>query len=385
MRTVQISRYAATMGKERLLAYGRAKIVAWAADGFRARSTIDLRTIELPCCTLAYMAHAKFDPKVQKLLSTLNEQIFRLVHERIEDGSLLVHREAYILRPNFSLRYSVDATALNFGLEEGSEEACDYTLLENLVLTPIKSLPEFQSVAARFSPESRELDALQNFVSTVALEAIRASTPDHTARHIDTVLSDFQDKERDYSVKIWLNGITLTDDRVTVSSDLSFRRPSRSDLQERVTSKTTHYVHAFRTQLEFSCIADMAVRCDWPIKVQLAVQKLVIALQLFRLGSVVTSRYELEAKSFSPFNSCAFSGPSRSGPLTYNLSAADGAVLSHFLQRITGFLPALGGLSNEKPNFLTTALHWYEEAVLGRFQPEAAVGSAVACLACIIH
>jgi hypothetical protein len=57
------------------------------------------------------------------LLQTLVDQIRRDVQEWRESGQLVMSRRGYSVRPDFSLRYSVDVTMINgVPLEHGEEE-----------------------------------------------------------------------------------------------------------------------------------------------------------------------------------------------------------------------------------------------------------------------
>lgn len=103
-------------------------------------------------------------------------------------------------------------------------------------------------------------------------------------------------------------------------------------------------------------------------------------LEVISIGAVSASRYDIEATSFSPFTKMSLMAGSQFGSLSYVLSPSDGPVLSEFLTHITPFVPNTEGLSSEKPDFLTTALRWYEDALGCRFRPEGQVASAVACL-----
>ena len=312
-------------------------------------------------------------------LESLTATISAVVKECKENGTLATRRITYTLRPNFNLRYSVDPTIMNFGLEQAEEEAWDYKYQPDFEAR-IQRLPEFQIAESLIGQEPHHALLLRNFFLAVARDALSGGAPQVLARHAETLLGDLRTTERSCDATIWLTGVILTNERISVSEDLVLRRPTRRDLQEKVTAESAHYAHAFQSPVSFSCIAERRLRYLYPVSRQASVERLVLALRLFRLGAVASSIYELEEESFDAIRNVRVGAPGRSGREAYELRPEDAASLADFLKEITPLLPTQLDFPQPKPNFFSTALHWYGEALFAQLPPEGSVSSAVACL-----
>jgi hypothetical protein len=318
------------------------------------------------------------------MLSALVGAITERVQLRIVDGSLRIEDERFVLRPNFSLDYSVDRSQLTFPIEEQTDKTCDPAALERVVMSSVKQGQEFQAITTLFDDDSPHHDELEQFIHMVATDA--ACKPGDVssrsiARHIDVVIADFEKSRKlDYQVKVWLRGITLADDAIKVSEDLVFRRPNRMDFQERIPARMLNYAHALHMKTSFSCIVDMKIRTEFPMGAQRLVDKLVTTLRLYRLGAVVASRLDMAADSFSMFARFSVGGPQLGGKLHYELKQNESATLSAFLDQITKYLPSHIEQLPSVPSYLTTAVEWYDQALFRDSLPEGTIASAVASL-----
>ena len=320
------------------------------------------------------------DIPVASALESLTRAIVAVVKECNENGTLAMRRIAYTLRPNFSLRYSVDPTIMNFGLEQAEEEAWDYENQSDFFKSRIQRLREFQTAESLIGQEPHHTQLLRNFAVTVAHASLSAATPQILMRHVETLLGDLQTRERSCKATIWLTGVTLASESISVSDDLVLRRPTRRDLQEKVTAESAHYAHAFQFPVSFSCIAELRLRYLYPVARQGSVEKLVLALRLFRVGAVASSMYAFEEESFDALRNFRIGGPGRSGREAYELSPVDAPALADFLREITPLLPTQFDFPQPKPDFVSIALHWYGEALLAPLASEGSVASAIACL-----
>lgn len=320
------------------------------------------------------------DAPLANALGLLTRAIFAVVRECKENGTLAVGRAVYTVRPNFNLKYSVDPTVLNFGLEQLEEEVWDYKNQSDIFETKIRTLPEFQTAESLIGKESQHRELLRHFAFAVAHASLSGVAPQALTRHIETLLGDLQARERSCIATIWLAGVTLASERISVSDALVLRRPTRRDLQEKVTVESAHYAHAFQPSVYFSCIAELRLRYLYPVAQQAAVERLVLALRLFRLGAVASSMYAFKADSFDPLANVGIGGPGRTGREAYELSCGDSPVLADFLKEITPLLPTHLDFPQQKPDFFSIALHWYGEVLLSPLPPEGSVASAVACL-----
>ncbi len=313
-------------------------------------------------------------------LESLAAAIFALVRQSKDSGELVVERTTYFLRPNFNLTYSVDPTVMNFGLEEVEEEVWNYKKQSDFVELKVKRLHEFQVVESLVGSDTHDAQLLRSFAFTVAGASLSAGSLESLSNYVGSLLGDIQKKARRCRAKVWLTGVTLGCESVRASDALVLRRPTRSDLQEKVTAESAHYAHAFQPRIWFSCIADLQLRGLYPMARQGEVEKLVLALRLFRLGSVSSSMYAFESDSFDPFSNATLGGPGRAGREAYEVSPSDAPALAAFLDEIVPLLPTNFEVPESKRDYISIALHWYGESLLATVPLEGSVASAIACL-----
>jgi hypothetical protein len=326
------------------------------------------------------MPDRRSDEALQGLLRALLQRTMEEVRAAKERGLIELQREKYILRPDFSLRYSVDPAIIDFPLEEGEEEVWHYKDLQAFLDAHIKPLVEYQDALRAVEAAGERKMLLDGFVSRIAYDSALSTGGQAVERHVETLLGDLSGGPQEYRTKVWLTGITLTQDTLRVSDLLTFRRPTRADMQQRVNEQMLHYAHAFHGQVWFSCIAEFRVCSQNVGYVQREIDRLVTALRLFRLGSVATGRYELDAESFSGLGRARIGGLSSVARIRYELSRSDVPNLDRFLNTLMSLLPSSYDFPARKPDFLSTALQWYSEALLRTTPTEGAVAWAIACL-----
>jgi hypothetical protein len=221
---------------------------------------------------------------------------------------------------------------------------------------------------------------VRNFARRVAYLAAVGRSPE-LGPHVATVLRDVTDSPREYRARLWLAGITLSEDVVHVSDSLSFRRATRQDLQKRVRVEgVPSGPPDWQGRILFSCIAECKVVTPRPAELQTHVDRLITALRLFRLGSVSAARCDFQADSFSMFSNWRIGSPQRVTRLAYTMSADDGPRLLQATQSLMPLLPSAFQFPAIKPSFLSTALAWYSESLMAAGPVEGAVAWAVACL-----
>jgi hypothetical protein len=318
--------------------------------------------------------------KLQGALRALGEHVIACVRAFRASGRLAIRRQQYVVRPDFTLWYSVDPTVLNFEIGTAEEDVWDWKDLEAFLANHIATHPAHANVIQILQDSAGDVNLVPRFASRVAYDAALNSGPE-LDQHIAAMLRDATGSPHKYHVRVWLTGITLSEGVVQVSDSLSLRRPTREDLQERVRVEDVQSAHAgLPGRVFFSCIADCEISARQPAECQRFVDRLITTLRLFRLGSVSAARYDYRAESFSLFASASFGGGQRAPRLAYTLSPDDRPRLLSALRVLMPLLPSIYDVPEAKPNFLSTALDWYSQSLLAGGPVEGTVAWAVACL-----
>jgi hypothetical protein len=269
---------------------------------------------------------------------------------------------------------------MNFEIETTEEDDWPWKDLESFLEKQVFTQPPYALLIQMLEDAGKDSKLLRQFVSSVAYDTAIKPAPE-LERHIATILRDVTDSRHDYQVKLWLTGITLSRDVIQISDSLSFRRPTRRDLEEKVSVEVVPYAHGvFAGRTYFSCIADCRVPACRPRDLQRHVDQLVSALRLFRLGAVSVPRYDFHAETFAGFSNGKLGEQAGVPRLEYTLSEDDQPRLLRALQILMPLLPSIYGVPEAKATFPSTALGWYKDSLLAGGPIEGTVAWAVACL-----
>jgi hypothetical protein len=320
------------------------------------------------------------DESLFAAVESLGVAIAALVRQSKSKGDLVARAKTFILRPNFNLHYTVDPSVMNFGRELIEEEVWEHDSQSKFFEGALQKLPEFKAVESLLEHDPQNAQFLRGFVLTVARNSLLSLNRDPLPKLVQTLLRDISKEPQDCRIKIWLTGISLKPDSMAVSDSLALMRPHRGDLQEKVTEESAHYSHAFQPDVHFSCLADLRLSAAYPRERQQAVEKLVLALRLFRLGAVASPMYSCSSESFDPFANFTMGSPGRVGREVYTMTLEDTHALRSFLDTISPLLPTSFQSPESKRDYFSIALYWYGEALLATIPPEGVIASAVACL-----
>lgn len=270
--------------------------------------------------------------KLRDVLRALGERVTAEVRTSRSSGQLTIRRQQYITRPDFKLWYSVDPTVMNFEMVTTEEDDWPWKDVDLFLGKQVLIQPEYARLTQMLQDRGKDVNAARQFVSRVAYDAALKTAP-QLDQHIAAMLRDVSDSPHEYYGRLWLTGISLSNDMIQISDSLLFRRPARQDLQEKVRIEAVPYAHAgFVGRTYFSCIADCTVPASRPLDLQRYVDQLVTVLRLFRLGSVSVPRYDYHEESFSPFAKGSFGGQQGAPRLEYTLSSDDQPRLMRALQ-----------------------------------------------------
>jgi hypothetical protein len=316
-------------------------------------------------------------------LRRLAKQILADAEEWRDSNKLTKVRRGFFIRPNLSLQYRLDrGMVLEGQTMQTEEEEWERKGLEALWEERIMPSAACLAVRGLLSADARAESMLRFFSDRLVVDGLGASTGPEIDKYVEILIRDAKQEPQNSHARIWLNGIEVPDNPIAVSDELSLRRPKPEDLLERVHDEAVHSAHAFQRQTPFSCIAELHGSVSDVGKIQRQAERIVSALQLFRVGSVCAPRVDFSVESFSVFGHGTTSvfEPRENARVSYALSQSDVPALQRFLNVITPVVPTPRVSAEEEPHFLFTALSWYSDALLSTGPNERGIASAVACL-----
>jgi hypothetical protein len=226
-------------------------------------------------------------------------------------GKLVVSRQSYTVRPDYSLKYSVDSTIMNdVPMENGEEEIWESENQYQFFKETVEASSNYKRLLNKTSDAQNAEQVIRYLAQRIAHDFVVSPDESKIEQHLDTVIRDLRGDAHDFLARIWLTGIRPKEDMIQVSDRLLFRKPRYADMQERVSETNVHFQHAFHSGGWFACIVELLVSAHSPFEMQSAVDRLVVALRLFKLGAVSASRIDMSGKSFSPFANVRLGGSS---------------------------------------------------------------------------
>jgi hypothetical protein len=315
-------------------------------------------------------------------LRGLAKQVLADAEEWRDSSKLTKSLRGFFVRPNLSLQYRLDASMVHNGQTVHIEEdEWDWKGFEALWEERIKPSAAFLAVRGLLSEDSRAESMLRLFSSRLVVDGLGASIAPEIDKYVEILIRDVKREPQNSHARLWLNGIEVPEEPITVSDELSFRRPRPEDLLERVHDDAIHYAHAFQPKTPFSCIAELQGSESNPGELQRKAERIISALRLFRVGSVWGARIDFSIESFSIFgHGHSVFAPSNNARISYALSQTDVPALLRFLKVVTSEVATPAFTTAEEPNFLSTAFAWYSDALLTTGPNEKGIAAAVACL-----
>jgi hypothetical protein len=315
--------------------------------------------------------------QLMDLLSALAIRIEQEVSIWKESSRILLHHQLYVLRPDFSLLYTVNPMMRNFDVEEVQENTWDLGNLDQFIEEAIKLSPEYIEVLHKIE----QTGLVEAFIRHSAYRLGTEQANFDLNASVQILVNELNGKPSAYYSKVYLTGLTLAEPSLSVSDSVLFRQPTREDVQEKIRAEAVHFAHFFHTsQVRFSCIAEVKTFGTQPLHLQQYLDRVIAALQLFNLGSVSSPQYDYRSDSFLAIGYGRMGMSPRTERTTYSLASKDVPRLDQFLTRLVPLLPSGYDVPEKDPDFFSTALQWYGECLLGAGPLQGAIASAVACL-----
>jgi len=311
---------------------------------------------------------------ISTLLQELVEEMIRLCDEWKREGKLRKETRFYQKYKVERFEYREDGgiqVFRSFSIIPKEEWNISdiFKLIEH-----IKTLPYFEDCiayiareyASHFSnPNAQAEFWVSEFLQKTILGYLNGNFDPR--KDIVTFIHDLEGNPIEWEIKVWLEGIGMKVDEIEIEKGIIIRKPSASDIEyERPLG-----MPLFEQTLLHHPSAILEIRRR--IKLQPAIypdlERIIIALQLYKVGSVSKTRIYWKPSSFLQFES--ISTPMHWWPTTYrySLDASDAEKLPQFVAKIKDKLPIeekTGSLMTT--NHLGIAISRYQDAIL---KPEA--------------
>ena len=312
------------------------------------------------------------------LLQGLVEETIRLCEDWKKEGKL--RKEARLYQ-----KYKVEEFEYGAGGEIGVSVSFPIILKKEWSFSDIleliefiKNLPSFKRCLAYIAeeytshfpnPKAQAEYRISKFLQKTVLDYLNGNfnPKNDLVRYIVTFIHNLEGAPIEWEIKVWLEGIWMKVDEIEIEKGVIIRKPVASDIE---------YEHSLsmpfsgQTQLDYpSAILEITKRLKLRPAVYPELEKIIIALQLYRVGSVNKMRIYWRPKSFLQLGGISTPMRWRSTTYRYSLDESDVEKLPQFVAKIKDKLPVdeeTGRLITTSP--LGIAILRYQDALI---KPEA--------------
>ena len=303
------------------------------------------------------------------LLLTLAKMTQKITAEFKEKGQIRKVKMPYLKEKITRFEYKEGSIALQWNYEQIVKEEWVWEDLVRIV-PEAKKLEGFSKSVQQLSKVFK-VDVTQaefwvsRFVEVVAKETLENANEDRIAELTFSFVRDLEGSSRTWTPKLWLKGIWMVDDVVEVSESLRFRKPVAVDLEREWDLRMFPHFYEGWLRNDPSAILDASFRAKNQPEVQKEIDKLMLALRLFRVGSVSNVRTALKFESILAFgaDSVSFGGPLPES-YKYPLSKADVPKLKEFFEKIIPLIPPnLYDPAIKQVDYSVIAVQRYNDAI----------------------
>jgi hypothetical protein len=206
---------------------------------------------------------------------------------------------------------------------------------------------------------------VSRFVDVVAKETLENADEDRIAELTFSFVGDLEGSPKVWNPRMWLKGIWMVDDVVEISENLRFTKPLTTDLEREYNLRMFPYSYESWPRNDPSAILNASFRAKNQLEVQKEVEKLMLALRLFNVGSVSNVRTLWKSESVLDFGAGMISSADFvAESYKYSLSKADIPKLKEFFEKIIPLIPpTLYDPDIKQVDYSVIAVQRYNDAI----------------------
>ncbi len=282
-----------------------------------------------------------------ELLQELASETAKMIENWKNENKLQKVQKIYIKREIKEIEYDKNGSIRHYveSFTPSAKQEWDWKCISGLI-SKAKELRVYRKICKKIVdeyniPEQQAEVWLSRFVH----EHIRNYLEGHTHELVNlivTFINDLEDNPREWTINAWVEGIWLTEiDEIKIDNGMVIRKPRLSDLEDKIPLDLPIFskLRTFPSEIP-SAIIDIHKRAKIKPCIYDELEKLIIILQLYRLGSVSVIKTIWRPKSLIIYGGvCNSSHRGGTPTYTYPLTKRDLDSLPEFVNRISPLLP----------------------------------------------
>ena len=304
------------------------------------------------------------------LLLTLAKMIQKITAEFKEKGQIRKVKMPYLKEKITKFEYKEGNIAQQWSYEQIVKEEWVWEDLVRIIVPEAKKLDSFskslQELSKVFKVNVTQAEFwVSRFVDAVAKATLENANEDRIAELTFSFVRDLEGSPRAWTPRLWLKGIWMVDDDVEISESLRFTKPVAADLEREYDLRMFPHFYESWPRSDPSAILDASFRVKNQPEVSKEIEKLMLVLRLFRVGSVSSVRTVWKSESILEFMGGMVSfGGLVSESYKYSLSKADVPKLKEFFEKIIPLIPPnLYDPAIKQVDYSVIAVQRYNDAI----------------------
>lgn len=177
------------------------------------------------------------------------------------------------------------------------------------------------------------------------------------------LVNDLNKALKMWTPTVWLDGIWMVDDKLELKNGIVFRKPTAFDIEREWNLLSPPFIMGEIdgwTIGEPSAILELSRRAKSQPEIHEELERLIMTLRLFRLGSVFIIKTYWKSESVIDLHGRSWRSHRMYSPHKYPLSISDFPKLENFIQTIAPLLPHNSGSTD----YIAIAIQRYNDAIL---------------------
>jgi len=255
------------------------------------------------------------------------------------------------------------------------------------VETEIKSLAQYKEIVSTISKtyntNLQQADYwLSRFCQSILSSSISGITEEELVERVSTFIRDLENIPKEWSPTVWLDGIWMKTDKITLQEGTEIRRPTPSDIEQAFERPMELLMWPDIAPQQFpSAILVIKLRFRHQPEVLEEIERIVNVLRLYKVGSVMNIRTKWNVKSILELQGTTFRTSITESTYKYGIGSNDLERLKGFFQTMKPLIPdEIVKTGIETIDYITIALQRYNDSLLKPDTIEARLTSAIMCL-----
>jgi len=297
-------------------------------------------------------------------------QVTRLLTTAMkEKGQIKKIRIPYFREKLSSFEYKEGNVSWQSQTEVINKEVWVWEDIFRTVAPEIEATEDFSQSVQQISSFFKTSEAqakfwVSRFINAIAKEVLENASEDKIMELTFSFMRDLEGSSKLWTPHIWLKGIWMVDDALHISNDIRFRKPVPSDLEREWDLRVFPYFHEGWPRTHPSAILDVSFRAINQPEVHKKLERLILTLRLFRVGSVDNVRTFWRSESILDFGATGYKSIINES-YKYPLSKLDVPKLKEFVEKISPLVPEnLVDPSLKEVDYSVIAIQRYNDAIL---------------------